>query len=109
MGASASVKAGLVKGAANALSSVGGPKGAAIGSVVNVALSGVDDDESLIGAEYSEKSSSSLSNFASNQAQAKSAFEISKKKLTTQEYTIGGLPYDDWREWAASVKEKPMP
>jgi hypothetical protein len=66
MGASAKVKAGMVKNAA-ALLSKAGPKGAAIGSVVNVALAGADDDDVVLGGEYNEKSSSSLAHFASNQ------------------------------------------
>ena len=31
------------------------------------------------------------------------------KNVRTSETTIGGLPNADWREWAGTVKERPMP
>jgi hypothetical protein len=46
---------------------------------------------------------------SSSSKQAEDAKKISTKKLTTSESNIGGLPNEDWRAWAASVKEKPMP
>ena len=51
----------------------------------------------------------SYSSFASSSRQAEAAEKISQKKLTTSEFTLGGLPSDDWREWAPTVKERPMP
>lgn len=114
MSASASTKAGLAKSAASASSpkvGVGGQQ--AVGSIININLAPEEEEEDdnipkkSISAEA--ETSYSLADFASSQSQAESASAISQKKLTTQEYTIGGLPYDDWREWAASVKEKPMP
>ena len=71
----------------------------------------MDDDEVLFlfGVDVNANTRTNLGQFASSKTQADSALEISKKKLSKQEYTIGGLPSDDWREWAASVKAKPMP
>eukprot|EP00957_Ditylum_brightwellii_P015675 1182665-Ditylum_brightwellii.AAC.1 len=77
VGASASVKAGLVKAAASAASKLAGPKGAAIGSVVNVALEGVDDDTELFGFGVDTASSYSTSMFASSKQQADAAQKIS--------------------------------
>ena len=48
-------------------------------------------------------------NFARNENQAQDAFNIASKDITTSEINIGGLPHEDWREWAESAKEKPMP
>ena len=109
VGASAGVKAGLVKAAANLATKFGGPKGAAIGSVVNVALEDVNNDKQLFGVSASKKSDYSIGQFASSLEQAEAAEKISEKKLTNQEVTIGGEPSADWRQWAATVKEKPMP
>jgi len=47
--------------------------------------------------------------FASSSTQSENASKIKQKKLTTSETNIGGLPKADWREWAESVKERPMP
>mmetsp|Transcript_16541 Transcript_16541/g.35732 ORF Transcript_16541/g.35732 Transcript_16541/m.35732 type:complete len:117 (-) Transcript_16541:398-748(-) len=87
--ASAGVKAGLVKGAASLASSFGGPKGAAIGSIVNLGLEGVDNDELLFGGKVSSNSAYSLGQFASNMKQAEDALKISELKLTKEEFTIG--------------------
>ncbi|KAL7547477.1 hypothetical protein ACHAWF_010770 [Thalassiosira exigua] len=102
MSASVNVRAGLVKGLANAL----GPE---VGSIVNVALKSTDDKTSIFGASFNENTDSSTSNFASRKEQASDAFKISQKKLTHEEYTIGGLPSENWRTWAGTVKERPMP
>lgn len=47
--------------------------------------------------------------FTSSSKQTESAFKISQKKIKTKELNFGGLPNVDWREWAASVRERPMP
>ena len=63
--------------------------------------------------ENSSSSSSSkaenFSSFARNKQQSESASRISEKRSRTTEVNIGGLPKSNWREWAESVKEKPMP
>lgn len=51
----------------------------------------------------------SINRASSSSRQAESASKIAKKKITTSEINVGGLPSGDWREWAASVKQKPMP
>lgn len=60
---------------------------------------------SNLGASVSNK----YDKFASSSKQAENAFKISQKKIKTKELNFGGLPNVDWREWAASVKERPMP
>jgi len=88
MGASASVNAGLVKGAAK-LASTLGPQAAAIGSVVNVALENVDDDEVLFGVDANVASSFNLGMFASSKQQAEDAIKISQKKVEKSEVNVG--------------------
>jgi len=58
---------------------------------------------------FSGSGSISYSEFASSSEQAESAEKISQKKLTKQEFTIGGLPADNYHEWAGTVQDRPMP
>jgi len=109
MGASQQVKAGLVKQAASLATQFGGAQAAMVGSVVSVGLEGVDDDTVLFERSIDLESKYSLGQFAKSKTQAENALEISQTKTTNQEYTIGGLPSEDWRVWASTVKEKPMP
>jgi hypothetical protein len=51
----------------------------------------------------------SYDDFSATSRQSENAQKISEKKIVTSEVNIGGLPDVDWRAWAASVKEKPMP
>lgn len=53
--------------------------------------------------------SSDFDSFARNKSESESAFKISQRKTKKSSVTIGGNPNLDWREWAASVKERPMP
>lgn len=55
------------------------------------------------------ESSENLSSFARNNKQSESANTISQKTSRTTEVNIGGSPKSNWREWAESVKDKPMP
>lgn len=57
----------------------------------------------------SESSSSQYDNFARTKKQSEDASKISSKNVKITEVNFGGSPSADWREWAASVKEKPMP
>ena len=54
-------------------------------------------------------SSSAFDSFARSKSQSEAASKIASKKIRIIEVNIGGLPNTDWREWAASVKQKPMP
>lgn len=53
--------------------------------------------------------SSDFDSFARNKSESESAFKISQRKTKKSSVTIGGNPNLDWREWAASVKARPMP
>jgi hypothetical protein len=104
MGASLNVKAGMVKGVA----SLAGPKGAMVSNFIDVATGG-DDDASILGASINDESSFSLTAFSKSSQQAEAVQKIRQKNVVTSEVNIGGLPNVDWRSWAATVKEKPMP
>ena len=61
-------------------------------------------------SSFEESSSSSqYDNFARTKKQSKDALKISKKNVKTTEINFGGLPNADWREWASTVKDRPMP
>lgn len=47
--------------------------------------------------------------FTSSSRQSEDALKISQKKTKSSEVNVGGLPNADWREWAASAKQRPMP
>lgn len=104
MGASLNVKAGMVK----AIASLAGPKGALVSNFIDVATGG-DDDASILGASINDERSFSLTAFSKSSQQAESVQKIRQKNVVTSEVNVGGLPNVDWRSWAASVKEKPMP
>ena len=55
------------------------------------------------------ESSSEFDAFARTKKESEAASKIASKNIRITEVNIGGLPSADWREWAASVKEKPMP
>ncbi len=110
MGASMAVKASHVKAAAKAATLLGGPTTAAIGNVaVEVMGDTIADDEVFFGADYNQASSFSMSNFASNSRQAEALQKMSSKKVTSSEVNVGGSPDTDWRNWAGTVKDRPMP
>jgi hypothetical protein len=109
MGASAGVKAGLVKAAGQLASATGGPEGMIFGQLTNLITSGTNDEETLLGINVNSEADYSLAKFAKSAAQAESAQKIAEKKTTNKEITVGGLPNEDWRAWATSVKSKPMP
>jgi len=54
-------------------------------------------------------SSSAFDSFSRSKSESEAASKIASKKIRITEVNIGGLPSTDWREWAASVKQKPMP
>ena len=108
--ASSQTKADLVQGSASAASVKSSPQAETVGSIVNTGTcDAAEKKDPLFGASASASADTSLGQFASSKEQAESALKISNKKLTKREDTVGGLPSDDWREWAESVKEKPMP
>lgn len=57
----------------------------------------------------SQSASSQYDNFARTKKQSDDASKISSKNVKITEVNFGGTPSIDWREWAASVKERPMP
>lgn len=76
-----------------------------------------DDTSPRISGSFTRENSSSstssrsesFSKFARSRQQAESASKIFEKNSRTTEVNIGGLPKSNWREWAESVKAKPMP
>jgi len=61
------------------------------------------------GSSENFSSENEYERFARNEKQSEAAKQIASKDVSTSEINVGGLPYEDWREWAASAKEKPMP
>lgn len=57
----------------------------------------------------SDAASNNFDSFSRSRAESEAASKIASKDITTSEVTIGGLPKKDWREWAETVKAKPMP
>ena len=51
----------------------------------------------------------SYDQFTSASQDSESVSRIASKNVRSSETTIGGLPNADWREWASTVKERPMP
>lgn len=68
-----------------------------------------EEENGLFSFNANADSKYNIARYARNKRQAEAALKISEKDIETSETTIGGLPSADWREWAKTVKQKPMP